>query len=258
MIKKILPILFICSFLTSCFKFINIDNNISYNVEFVHDISIDQNDSTPLDIYIHLLAGDPTNEYITMTISGVPDNVGINCDSLTFRPNYTLSLMFSGHFPKPGKYPITIKMVSPTYGTKFYTLNLTVTSFTDCTSQFKLQYNYKHPVYLQGYYSSNSYAYISRSACDTLYIQVIKDSTEPGTSFVDPYVIAIFGASINCSAKTINIYPQKADWIQSANEAIKGSGTFVPVTDSTAIINFTDTIFSAGSQINSINTITIY
>ncbi len=261
--KRYLPILLLLLLLASCFKYIKVDNSIKYTVLGFRDVTIDQNDSGILYVSVELLSGDPTNEYITFKVSGIPDSVLVNNDSLTFRPNYGFPLVFHAHAPKPGVYPVTVTMSAPTIGTKIYTFNLTVTSFTDCTNQFSQSQttsslDSRHEVQMPGTYGSNLYAYVQRTACDTLHIQVMKDSMEPGSEPDGVQImVAEFSAFVNCSANSLSVFPQSAKWLQQPNELIRGSGTYVPLTTTTATITINDTVYS-GSQISTTNTIIIY
>jgi hypothetical protein len=260
--NRFTPILFLLLLLASCFKYIKVDNSIKYTVDGFHDVTIDQNDSGLLNINIELLSGDPTNEYTTFKITGIPDSVAVNYDSLTFRPNYWFPLVFYAHAPRPGVYPITATTTSPTMGTKVYTFNLIVTSLFDCTRQFtRSQATYidnHHEAQMSDHYGSRTLAYVKRTGCDSIHIQVVIDSMEPGS---EPdgvrYVIAEYSAFVNCTANTLLIFPQNAQWIQPAGEMVKGGGTFVPLTDSTATITIADTVFS-GSQVYGTRTLIIH
>jgi len=230
--QKYLPILLLSLLLGSCFKYITIDNSIHYVMGGIGNITIDQNDSAQLYVTCELQSGDPTNEYVTLNVSGVPANVAINTDSITFRPNYSIRLAFYAHNPKPGVYPITVTTTSPTAGTKQYTFNLTVTSLTDCTAQFSAIPEYaptgsQHQVQVAGG-TGPYYAYISRMGCDTLRIDVVIDSTVTGAGTI-PYEWAKFQAVIHCAANTITIYPQSASEFSTVNNAmIRGAGTLCP------------------------------
>ena len=72
-----------------------------------------------------------------------------------------------------------------------------------------------------------------------------------------PYPVATFQAFVNCYTNTLTIYPQLATWIQITNQSLRGYGTFLPVTGSSATITISDTVYS-GSQVNSTNTFIIY
>jgi len=260
--RKYLPILLLSLLLGSCYKYITIDNNIHYIMQGIGNITIDQNDSVRMYVTCELQSGDPTNEYVAMKVSGVPDNVAINTDSITFRPNYSIPLAFYAHNPKPGVYPITVTTTSSTVGTKQYTFNLTVTSLTDCTAEFSAIPEYapagsQHHVQVAGG-TGPYYAYISRIGCDTLRIDVVIDSTIPALGGAEPYEWAKFQAVVNCSANTITIYPQSASEFSPVNNAmIRGAGTYVPVTDTSATATLYDTVY-VGSQIVSTDVITIY
>ncbi len=260
--KRYLPVLFLSLLLASCFKYIKIDNSLKYTVSGFHDVTIDQNDSCLFYLGVQLSSGDPTNEYITFSVSGLPDSVSVNHDTITFRPNYGFALVFYAHGPKPGVYPVTLKMVSPSMGTKMYTFNLTVTSLFDCTPQFShsqvSSYDGRYDVQISGGYTSNVYGYVSRIGCDTLHIKVIRDSMEPGSEPLGmPYTVAEFSATVNCSANLLNIFRQSANGFQQTNETISGTGTFVPVSATSATTTINDTIYS-GSQVVGTNTFTIY
>ncbi len=256
---RYIPILILSVLLASCFKYIKVDNSLKYTVTGFHNITIDQNDSGVLYVSVNLLSGDPTNEYITTTVTGVPANVIINQDSLVFRPNYGFVLIFHGNYPAPGVYPISVVMSSPTIGTKTYTFNLTVTSLVDCSGQITGITQGANPTQYHADTSSSSYyrfnAGITRLGCDTVSFYIHYDSIPPGGQGIAPeqFPIQEFKAVINCSANTLYIYPQTA---RQPNQ-IRGSGTFTPTSSNTSTITINDTVYS-GAQLISFNTVHIY
>jgi len=261
-IKRYLPILLLPLLVASCFKYVGVDNTLNYTISGFHDVTIDQNDSGYFYVSAQLLSGNPANEYITFTVSGLPDGVSVNQDSITFRPNYSFALVFYGHAPQPGVYPITVKTVSPTMGVKVYTFNLTVTSLFDCTGQFSRSHvpslYGSFQVEMSGGYGNDVYGYIHRTGPDTINIQIMKDSMEPGSEPDGvPLVVADFSAIVNCSANTLSILPQTDNGFHQPGEMIRGRGTFVTQSDSTATTTITDTIY-IGSETITANTITIY
>ncbi len=213
----ILSVLVLSALLASCFKYINIDNSLKYTVTGFQDITIDQNDSASTYVYVNLLSGNPTNEYIATQVTGVPANVLLNQDSLVFRPNYGFVLKFYGNYPVPGVYPISVIMSSPTAGTTTYTFNLTVTSLVDCSAQITTKFvqganptQYQADTSLSSYYKFN--VGITRTGCDTVNVFIHYDSIPPGGQGSPPeqFPVQEFKASINCTANTLYIYPQAA------------------------------------------------
>jgi hypothetical protein len=262
--RYISSILLLSILLASCYKYIAIDNSLKYTVGGFHSITIDQNDSATMYVYVTLLSGDPTNEYITTRVTGLPANVTLNQDSLVFRPNYGFALTFHGNFPVAGVYPITVTTSSPTVGTHSYTFNLTVTSLVDYSSQITTYTRQgENPTMYSADTSASTYgrfyAEIDRTGCDSLYFFIHLDSIPPGGqgSLPEQFPVQAFNAVLNCTNNTIRIYPQTEPQSYGSNNQIKGSGTYTPTSDSTATITITDTTYS-GSQIISVNTVHIY
>jgi len=257
-------ILILLVLLASCYKYITIDNSIRYTVTGFQNVKIDQNDSSSLYIDVSLLSGDPTNEYITTTITGLPANVTINQDSLVFRPNYSFELTFYGNYPAAGVYPITVTTNSPTVGTKTYKFNLTVTPLVDCTAEITTNTLYgANPTQYMADTSSSTYnrfnVGMTRTGCDTISVFIYYDSIPPGGMGSPPeeFPIQQFSAVINCTNNTLYIYPQVEGQSYGSNNQIRGSGTYTATSPTTAAITIIDTTY-IGTQIIGVNTVHIY
>ena len=116
----------------------------------------------------------------------------------------------------------------------------------------------RHKVERTGSFASNMYAYIKRTGCDTIHIQIIKDSLEPGSGPNGvPYMLAEYSAFVNCASNSISIYSQPAKWLQPTNAVVSCTGTYAPLTATTATLAVTDTVFN-GSMISCVDQFIIY
>src|SRR5438132_11096214 len=123
-------------FFISCFKVPELNNTLQYKIEGpVSDITLTLNDSVFQSVSVTLLSGDPSNEYITVKLIGLPAHVYVNAESFRFRPSYGCSFIFKDSGAVKGIYAVKMIVITSSKGIDTFTFNLNVSKIYDCALQ---------------------------------------------------------------------------------------------------------------------------
>ncbi|MBC7555182.1 MAG: hypothetical protein H7257_14530 [Taibaiella sp.] len=144
----------------SCVK--NINPPLSFLVDTVANVYVNQNDSLILPLEVRFLAGS-YDEKVTLTISGLPPHVRLAQDTITGAPTFTANFKFYADSVAPlGNFPVTLISYSATTGYKYYTFNLGVVRY-DCGHFVQGNYTGTNTCTLTNY----TYAVTATSSGDT-------------------------------------------------------------------------------------------
>ena len=133
-----------------------------FTVTGIKDISVAANDFIYFAASIKVTSGPAENEPITVTLSGMPANVGLKENGYSFLLNYDMSDSLGARNATPGTYPMHAVFSNATAGSKTYDFNLIVAAPVDRVGK------------LAGYY------YPSNSCGENIYVSCEIDSV-PGT-----------------------------------------------------------------------------
>jgi len=203
-----------------------------YTITGVNDTSMSANDNFLFVATINVTSGNPANQPVTITFRGVPANVTIQNDSLTFRLNHELNDSFGAHNATPGTYPMQAIFNSPGTATKTYNFSLIITPPINRVAKV-----------IGGYVPSNS-------CVNNVYISCEIDSLpgSPGTIMLidrTSPVISSYGTYdtaygiVDCCSNTFVIPSQR---VQGAT--VQGYGSFNGLSSPYSEVTLTRTIIT--------------
>lgn len=181
-----------------------------YTISGITDVTLEKYSTVTMPVEIKTKQGEP--EYVSMSITGVPENV-----SVSFNPDHGLSPYNSGVVfttedkAKEGTYPVTITVFSLSTYYKTYKFNLKVVAANGCQTG-----------------RIGRYFVTSDCSVDSYYVNIIKDPALTngimiqnfGNFSVYPVTLHMI---LNCDAKTISIPTQTED---STGLQFSGVGEF--------------------------------
>ncbi len=241
-------ILFIVSCcLASCNGFIEISQSPDYTIDNtgVDGISMLKNDSASLAIFAKLLSGDPTKEYITATLSDVPNNVSIDSNNYSFRPNFTAIMKLRSLGASHGDHLMHLRVQTTTNGTKAYPINLKILDSTDC--YYTLVKGKLNPI--EGQYSAINHQ-MSGSLNSMATIRYVQPNKIIFYIKNDPTYYNAIEAIADCGTQTIIIYPQERS---GYGDSVKGSGYWSKLNDTTANVFLRYTLYYGSKIVDTCN-----
>ena len=237
-----------CFLLASCYKYIDVPKqNLDYNIAltqhyntYAPGTSMYQYDSGYIECNAKLISGDPSNEYIRVSVSGYPGTMSLRMDSTPFRPNYSFYISFYSHNTAAGIYPLEVIFNTTSKGTIVDTIYVNIRD-TMCSYYLGGKYNGSRN------YNVTAHHYTG----DTSFTCQISYYTQYGIEI--PIPGGGMFAQTDCSKNTLRVMPQDLNGLNS--DQIKGAGHFV-IGDSVKMY-ITDTIYN-GSVIKDIWNLTLY
>jgi hypothetical protein len=111
-----------------------------YVLNGVSDVTVERDSMAMLSIDVSLQQGRP-QEPVTITVGGLPAGVTATVTPASGTPEFNATVTFRASLAATeGKYPITVN-VQGDAGTKTYSLNLNVTSISECVSKITGTYD---------------------------------------------------------------------------------------------------------------------
>jgi hypothetical protein len=209
--KNIILIFTLALVLIACNKPLPDLSNLpfSYSVTGIQDVTVPANDAAVFNPSVNLLSGDPRDQPITVTFTGMPKNIIISNNDSSFRLNYSLNSTFYARNAPQGKYPMQVIFTDKNGNTKVYNFNLIITAPLDRVAMFS------------GYY------YPSNACTNALYISctVQSDASVPNKVLIFDYLNGntydTTYAIVDCCSNTFTIPSQKV-----SGATVTGDGTF--------------------------------
>ena len=133
-----------------------------YTIAGADSITLPANDRVSFSWSAGLVSGDPTNEPISVSITGLPANVEGTPSVSSFRVNYAPGYTLIARNATPGSYPVSAVFTNAATGTKTHKFNLTITAPINRTAKI-----------CGGYYPSNNCGNAVYVSCEIDSIQGI-------------------------------------------------------------------------------------
>ena len=211
----LLTILAFTLFAGSCIK--NTNPPLSYAVDTVSNVYVNQNDSLHLKLNVNFYTGND-HETVALTIKGLPPHVRLAQDTVKGIPTFTADfLIYADSAAALGNYPVSLVTYSPTNGFRSYNFNLGVVH------------------YLCGYYAKGTYT--GNNACRVTTYPYTATATSSGDTALNIVNIGGYGVNtnafvrLNCNNDSVYIDRQ----VIGNGVTMWGRGTF---TSSSIVINY--------------------
>ncbi len=192
---------------------------ISYIINGIHDVTIQQGSDDQLDLAIESVGANP--ETVTLSLSNLPTGVTADINPTSGTPTYNATAVFTDHYGTAGDYTITLLAHGSASGDSIYQFMLHILNPPDCG--------------ILGFYSqgttgcgnNTNYQYT-----DNVLTSNVASNRIIFQNFADmPYQVY---ADINCANNTLTIPNQ----LLPNGVQVAGSGTF---TSNTINVDFSQT-----------------
>jgi hypothetical protein len=171
----LLSMLALTLFTGSCIK--NTNPPLSYLVDTMHNVYVNQNDSFHMKFDVRFLTGN-SQEMVALTIKGLPAHVRLAKDTIKGTPTFTADfLIYADSGAALGNYPVTLVCYSSSTGYREISFNLGVVN------------------YLCGYYVKGSYT--GTNSCRATSYVYPATATSSGDTAVSVVNIGGYGVNTN-------------------------------------------------------------
>jgi hypothetical protein len=204
-----------------------------YSIGGVSDVKIASNGyKAELPLAIALTSG--FAEKVTLSLSGLPDNVKHEFTTPAGLPTYKSTLTIRSHDAAPGTYPVTLSGATAANTKKNVNFNLVIDNPTDCTTT------------MAGNYTAGEHC----SASTTVVVNVAATiDNMPNVMILDGIAPIPIAAKFNCGTGTLTLVENSFTDSNGFHSVFTGAGSFSEATKTIKLTIFNTADFQGGHSV---------